>query len=356
MELLRSLFDSLPNALLLADANGAIRLVNAQLERCTGWTRAELAGAPVETLVPLPQRRRHAAHVASYLAAPGARSFDLRRGLHAQRKDGSLFPVEIGLQPVETREGLLVVCSLLDVTERVRAEQTLREKTRELERSNRALCEFASVVSHDLKSPLRGIASLAEWIAADYRDAIDEDGRHQLELLRERTVRMHRMIEGILEYSRADLDTGRRTRVDTARVLREVVDALAPPPNVAIRIEEPLPDCFCNETQIAQLFQNLVGNAIQHLGRPTGTVRIAGRRDGERVAFCVADDGVGIAPEHHQRIFRIFQTLGRGGGKRSTGIGLAIVQKIVESNGGELRVESAPGDGTRLLFSLPAAP
>ena len=239
---------------------------------------------------------------------------------------------------------------------RARFEEEMREKTRELERSNRELEEFASVVSHDLKSPLRGIASLAEWIAADYAHVLDDEGREQLDLLRDRTIRMHRMIEGILEYSRAARGSDRRGRVDTSELVHSVVELLSPPPNIAVRVEEPLPPCHCNETQLGQVFQNLIVNAIQHHGRPCGVVTVRGAKDGARVRFSVADDGVGIAPEHHQRIFRIFQTLQADRKARSTGIGLSIVQKIVQLNGGELELESMPGEGTTFRFSMPGLP
>jgi signal transduction histidine kinase len=304
-------------------------------------------------LVPDHVRERHPSRVAAYLEAPKPLRLDTGMELFGRRRDGRLFPVEIGLNPIETPDGLQVLASVLDITVRRRDELELREKTSELERSNRELDQFASVVSHDLKSPLRGIASLAEWIAADYADVLDEEGRRQLDLLRARTTRMHRMIEGILEYSRAARGSDRRREVDTGALVRSVVELIVPPPNITVRIEAPLPHCFCNETQLAQVFQNLIGNAIQHLGKPIGVVIVGGRAQDDRAQFWVSDDGVGIAPEHHSRIFRIFQTLQIDPKERSTGIGLSIVQKIIQFNGGELVVESAPDRGTTFRFSMP---
>jgi PAS domain S-box-containing protein len=330
-------------------------MVTATVQASFGYTRDEMIGRRVDPLVPDEVVGRHARWAAAYLAEPRALHFESDRGMVGRRRDGSLFPVEIGLDPIETPDGFHVLASVLDVTDRKRDERALREKTHELQRSKRELEEFVSVVSHDLKSPLRGIASLAEWIAAGHTHALDDEGREQLDLLCDRTIRLHQRVEGILAYSRATRDGDVRCRVETSELVHGVVELLSPPPNIQVRIEEPIPDCTCDETQLGQAFQHLIGNAIQHLGRPCGVITISGEAGPKRVTFAVRDDGVGIAPEHHARIFRIFQTLQIDPKERSTGIGLSIVQKIVRWNGGELEVESAPGEGTTFRFSMPAA-
>jgi PAS domain S-box-containing protein len=354
-EQFRRAVEASPAAFVLIDARGRIQLVNSQAERSFGYDRSELVGQPVEKLVPDPVREKHPQRVADFLANPRAMALNTARELHGRHKGGWLFPVEIGLSPIETPSGLQVLASVQDITERKRAEKRIDRKTRELERSNRELEQFAYVVSHDLKSPLRGIATLAEWIATDHAAVLDDEARGQLELLRERAGRMHRMIEGILEYSRAGRGSERRGPVDAGLVVRAVIEMLAPPLNIEIRVAEPLPPCVCDETQLAQVFQNLIANAIQHLGKPHGVITVSGRADGEAVEYSVSDDGVGIAPEHHERIFRIFQTLRDDGKGHTTGIGLSIVQKIVRSNGGELALESSPGGGSTFRFMIPGS-
>jgi len=234
-----------------------------------------------------------------------------------------------------------------EVAERERAEE-------QLERSNRELEEFAHIVSHDLKAPLRGIVSLASWINEDCCEVLPQPSRDHLQLLARRARRMSELIDGILRYSRISRSEAGREWLASREVVREVVDFLAPPASVRIRIESPLPRVFYDRTQLLQVFQNLIGNAVQHLGKPEGEVVVCGKeRDGD-LEFAVRDDGVGIEERHFARIFRIFQSLDPE--IESSGIGLAIVKKIVESHGGEVSVESKLGSGTTFRFTVPRAP
>jgi two-component system sensor kinase FixL len=292
------------------------------------------------------------------------------RKLFALRRDGTEFPVEVSLSPVGTERGMLVISAIRDITERKRYEERLlrlneelemrvrlrtselEAQARELERSNAELEQYAYMISHDIKSPMRGISALAEWIAEDHGSVLGEEGRCQIQLLRERVKRVYDMIEGVLRYSRV----GRRKssgRVDANVVLEGVIDGLTVPDGILVEAEGSLPSVEYDEVALAQVLQNLIGNAIRHMGKPEGVVRVGARETPEAWELYVRDTGVGIAPEHHERIFQIFQKLSADAD--STGIGLALVKKIVESNGGRIRVESRPGEGSCFSFTIPRA-
>jgi signal transduction histidine kinase len=220
----------------------------------------------------------------------------------------------------------------------------------ELERSNADLDQFAAVASHDLRAPLRGMASLVDWIVEDHAEALGEEGRRQLAQLRERAERMHRLIEGILEYSRS----GRKSaleRVSSRESMLDILDALPRSSEVQVVVAADLPTVLYDETQLTQVLQNLVGNAIQHMGRQQGRIEVFAREQDEHWEFCVADDGPGIPVAHRERIFRLFQT--GPGAVRSSGVGLSVVKKIVEANGGRVWIADRDGGGAEFWFSVP---
>jgi PAS domain S-box-containing protein len=254
--------------------------------------------------------------------------------------------------------GLVVM--IRDVTERKQAEamlealnRDLKSTVEDLERSNQELRDFAHVAAHDLKAPLRGIATLADWIAQDAADKIDAQGRENLCLLRQRTERMARLIEGILRY--AEIGHGDRSveRVDANALVAEVIEQIAPPPHIVIQIANPLPVVSCERVRLLQVFQNLISNAVKYLDKPEGRIQVGGVEEGDFGRFRVTDNGPGIEEKHFTRIFRIFQTLAPKNDSESTGIGLALVKKIVEWYGGRVWVESDVGQGSTFFFTLP---
>jgi len=254
--------------------------------------------------------------------------------------------------------GLVVL--LHDVTEQKRTEilleglnRDLQGTIRDLERSNQELQSFAHVAAHDLKAPLRGIAMLAEWIAQDCADKVDDQGRENLALLQQRVDRMIRLIDGILRY--AEVSHGDRLveNVDANQVVAEAIEQIAPPEHIEIRVEGSLPVVRCERSALTQVFQNLIGNAVKYMDKPHGEIRIAAADEGDAWRFAVADNGIGIASNHFDRLFQMFQTLGPSHGGDSTGIGLAVVKKIVEMHGGRVGVESQPGQGSTFHFTLP---
>src|SRR5262245_45084534 len=250
----------------------------------------------------------------------------------------------IAVQPLKDDRGVYGLMShAVDVTEQVRTRQELSDLALALERSNRELDSFAYAASHDLRAPLRGIANLAQWIEEDLSSAgeLRSETREMLELMRGRMHRMEDLIEGLLQYSRAGRVHKTPEMVDVGTLVREVVDLISPAESVSVRISDDLPTIRTERLLLQQVFMNLIGNAIKHSNRPDPVVDVGGRRVGPFYEFCVGDNGPGIAPDFHDRIWGVFQTLDTRDRVEGAGIGLALVKKIVESQKGRAWVESA---------------
>ncbi len=249
-----------------------------------------------------------------------------------------------------------------DITERKQAYTELQKMTKELatkaaelDLSNKELEQFAYIASHDLKAPLRAIANLSQWIEEDLDEAMTNDTRKQMTLLRSRVLRMEGLINGVLQYSRVGrIDTEIET-VDVTQLLDEVLDGLDPPAGFHIDIDPDMPVLQTARVPLSQIFSNLLSNAIKYHDRPESaqiTVSVRSLND-VSYEFTVADDGPGIAPEYHNKVFQIFQTLNARDTVESTGVGLTVVKKIVEQLGGEITLESAEGEGSSFRFSVP---
>jgi len=234
-----------------------------------------------------------------------------------------------------------------------KANEHLAETVRDLRRSNKELQDFAYVAAHDLKAPLRGIGTLTDWIASDYADRFDEQGRQQLRLLKGRVSRLSELIDGILHYSEIGRVARRQEPVDLNQFLPETIALLNAPKHIEVVIEGPLPVVVCEKVRVGQVFRNLIDNAVKYMDKPQGRIVIGCSEQLGFWRFSVSDNGPGIEAKYFEKIFQIFQTLAPRDERESTGIGLAIVKKIVELCGGSVWVESNVGQGTTFFFTLP---
>lgn len=251
-----------------------------------------------------------------------------------------------------------------EIKERLHAERELQKlnetlehrvsiRTAEAERHVKELEQFAYVTSHDLKAPLRGIANLASWLEEDLREKLTEATREQLGLLRDRVQRMNALIEGLLEYSRIGKAAHTLESVDTGELLAEVIDSLSPTDGFVVDVAANMPTLYTDRLHLYQVFSNLIGNSIKHCKDMRGHAEVAVHNRGEYYEFEISDDGPGIAPEYHDKIFMMFQTLEAKDYGNNTGIGLALVKKIVQEHGGTITLDSTEGNGATFRFSWP---
>lgn len=239
---------------------------------------------------------------------------------------------------------------ILDITNIKRLESQKEELLKTLESRNIELEEYAHVVSHDLKSPLRSIAALASWIKEDHEDSLARDGIENLNLILEVVEKMERLINDILNYSSINTKTLRSEEVNTLEVVKTVKKLLYVPKHITINISEDLPVIKADKVRIQQLFQNLIGNAVNYIDKEKGIINVSYKEKKKSHIFSVEDNGIGIAEEYHHKIFQVFESLGDH--ENSTGIGLSIVKKIVGVYDGKIWLESKEGEGTTFFIEL----
>jgi light-regulated signal transduction histidine kinase (bacteriophytochrome) len=257
-----------------------------------------------------------------------------------------------------------------DITERQRVSAKLESRARELvqlnasiNNTNRLLAErnldldrFTYVVSHDLKAPLRAISNLSEWIEEDIAGQITSETQKQMQLLRGRVLRLDKLLDGLLHYSRVGRIPSQIESVEVGALLAEIVETLNPPSTFKIEISPDMPVLKARELLLKQVFSNLIDNAVKHHPSESGLVQVSVIDRGDRYEFTVADDGKGIDPKFHDKIFEIFQILESRDKRESTGIGLAIVKKIVETEGGTIHLESQVNKGATFRFTWLKSP
>ena len=350
-KLFRVAFESSPSGMVMVDRDGTVILVNREIERLFGYAREDLLGQSIDMLVPPDLRAAHPENRAAFIAFPRSRAMGAGRELLGRRRDGSEVPMEIELNPVETDDGLCVLAFVVDLSARKRAEEELR-------RSNEELEQFASVASHELREPLRTVASYVELLERRYGDKLDSAATEFIAIAADGAKRMQRMVDDLLLYSRVGSRGGEMVPTDSGVAFDTAIKNLgAAIAETEARVEHSaLPVVRADASQLQRLFTNLIANAVKFRGTERPLVRIAAARDGAFWRFTVTDNGIGIDPKDSERIFVIFQRLHLREEYPGTGIGLAICRKIVERHGGRIWVESTAGSGSTFVFTLPAGP
>ncbi|HEU4731996.1 MAG TPA: PAS domain S-box protein [Kofleriaceae bacterium] len=343
--------EAAPHAMLMVDGHHRITLMNQRVEELFGYTRDELVGQSIDRLLPERFRADHARHVRAYFADPKPRQVGAGRELIGLRKTGAEVPIEIGLSPIETADGLFTLASIVDITERKRAEDELR-------RSNAELEQFAYIASHDLQEPLRMVASYTELLGQRYRGKLDDKADKYIHYAVDGAKRMQRLVADLLAYSRVGSQGKPLVPVSMSAILRSVLDVLGEPIRGAGATVDAgaLPEVLGDEGQLRQLIQNLIGNALKFRAEAPPRIAIEARPQGEHHVFSVTDNGIGIEAQHADRIFEMFQRLHERGKYDGSGIGLSIAKRIVERHGGRIWVESRPGEGATFYFTLRAEP
>jgi len=357
----RYLLEAAPDAMIISSENGEISLVNSQVEVLFGFHRNELIHQSIRALVP------------DWNGLPA--SAGSPKEFRARRRDGTEFPAEINLSPLQTEEGLLVTSAIRDITERKRAEREIRElnagleqrvaeRTQEILESNEALRlsnddlnQFAYAASHDLQEPLRMVALYSQFLEMQYGEGLDQKAHQYLSFIVNGAQRMERLLRDLLAYSQLGaIGEERPGLVDCDAVMDKVLLNLRASieQNGASVTFEGLPTVQGHEIRLVQLLQNLVGNAIKYRGSDAPRIHVTAQQREADWLFCVQDNGIGIKPVYAQQVFGIFKRL-HGNSYPGTGIGLAICQRIVERYGGRIWVESTPGEGSLFCFTLPLA-
>jgi PAS domain S-box-containing protein len=352
----RGLLEAAPDAMVVVNQGGEIVLLNLQAEKQFGYRRDELLGQKVKNIIP--------EGFAERLVSDGLRSAEdalaqqIGTGIEllGRRKDGSEFPIEIMLSPLQSAEGILVTAAIRDIGTRKNAEAALLQNVQDLNRSNEELEQFANIASHDLQEPLRMIASYTQLLAKRYKGRLDTDADEFIAYAVDGSNRMQRLIQDLLAYSRAGTNGRAHRKCSSENVLAVALTNLRATieESGALVTHDALPVITTDDTQLAQVFQNLVGNAIKYRGAEIPHVHVsASKNTNNEWIFSVRDNGLGIDPQYFEKIFVIFQRLHGREEFQGTGIGLAICKKVLERLGGRIWVESQPGKGSTFYFALP---
>ncbi|WP_400767500.1 PAS domain S-box protein [Methylosinus sporium] len=350
--------ESAPAAMIVSSADGLIQFVNAETERMFGYRSDELVGKSIDILVPARMRAAHSSLRQSFLAHPSKRPMGAGRDLKATRRDGSEFPVEIGLTPIESESGAVVLATVLDITARREAENALSQRAAELERANERLAQFAYVASHDLQEPLRKIAAFADILEQAISSANENDMSYANSVMRSSALRARELVDDLLTYSRAINDAQNVQDLDLRDELELAVDDLSEAiaeSGARLRIDAPHVAFRADRSQFARLTHNIVSNALKYRKPDRAPEIVIQATQNEReIVVAFADNGIGFESKYAQLVFEPFKRLHPKGKYPGTGIGLAICKSIADRHGWRLSVTSQPGQGSTFFVTIPA--
>ncbi|MCC6139480.1 MAG: PAS domain S-box protein [Nitrospira sp.] len=358
---LHTVVESAPSGMVLVDQSGILRMVNAEVERIFGYPRAELLGKPIETLLPEAIRQQHVKDRTAFMAKPSSRTMGTGRELHGRRKDGSAFPVEVGLKSVRTATGLSIIATVMDVTERKQIETALRQAKEHAEAANTSKSQFLANMSHEIRTPMNGVLGMAELLL---NSPLTERQRHLADSVHRSGTALLGIINDILDFSKIEAGKLELERIEFGlrETIEEAVDLFADPASkkdveLTCYVPDDIPDNVIGDpVRLRQVLLNLVGNAVKFTPRGEVTVRatlLNKEPDTLMLKVDVTDTGLGIPPQAQSRLFTAFSqtdgsTTRRFGG---TGLGLAIVKQLAQLMGGEVGLTSALDQGSTFWFT-----
>ena len=379
----RGLLEAAPDAMVVVNQSGEIVLVNVQAEKQFGYRRDELVGQKMKNIIPEGFAERLIADATRSVADALAQQIGMGIELSGRRKDGSRFPIEIMLSPLDSAEGILVTAAIRNISARKKSEednaalenqatslQTARdelelrvnERTKELavanqvlEQSNLELKQFAYIASHDLQSPLRSISGFVQLLKLEYEGKLNEEAQDWIRRTVQSIAQMQILIRDLLAYSRVEARSRPFTQIPFLDIVKDALTLL----ESSVRDSGGqvtwglLPDIMGDRSQLVQLIQNLVGNGLTYHGDKPPHIHISAERSGKEWIFSVRDNGIGIAPKYYEQIFEIFKRLHDQKDYPGTGIGLAVCRRVVNRHGGKIWVMSEQGQGSTFHFTIP---
>ena len=359
----KQFLDSAPDAMIFVNEEGTISLSNQQMERLFGYTKDELSSMKVEQLIPDRFGEKHREHRKKFGQDPKMRSMGAGMELIGLKKGGLEFPVEVSLSPIETEEGVLVSAAIRDITQSKEAERKIIELNHDLERraeevlrSNKELEAFSYSVSHDLRAPLRAIAGFGNKLVKKHSDQLDEEGKRVVSVMIKNTHRMGQLIDDILMYSRISRSGITFTELNLHDMILEVYQRLMegePERNVAFDVAE-IPPIYGDRATIRQVLINLISNALKYTRtRKQANIAVGSQEGKDGINIFIKDNGVGFDTRHMDKIFGVFQRLHGDDEFEGNGVGLAIVQRIIQRHNGKVWAESELEKGSIFYFQIP---